>query len=320
MASSLIVVIPTSGRPDLLRRTLDSLSHCRKPAIYRKTVVIENGPKTDAEEVVRDYHTSLISQYLYEPIGNKSRALNKVLEREQDGLIFFTDDDARFDVDILCAYAEAAKGIQRGQFYGGPMGVDYEQEPPSWHKSYLPPSAIGLNFGSYRKLRSGDLRPFQGINWAAFAKDLILLGGFNPDLGPGSVIKSTGQEADMHRRLFDYGVQQVDVPEARVWHFVPTARCSPRWIIKRAYRQGVLRGYLYGRQTQTFMGFQFWMVKVWLKFIAKVLSTSLSGTNQTRFDALYNLALQSGKIQGVRKSQKNSLVKFFNESTDATFP
>lgn len=45
MASSLIVVIPTAGRPDLLRRTLDSLFRCRKPSIYRKTIVIEDVEK-----------------------------------------------------------------------------------------------------------------------------------------------------------------------------------------------------------------------------------------------------------------------------------
>ncbi len=306
MASFLIVVIPTSGRPDLLRRTLDSLSHCKKPAIYRKTIVIENGPKTGAEEIVQAYDTSLTATYLYEPMGNKSQALNRMLEREQDGLVFFTDDDARFDVEVLCAYAEAAKGIERGQFYGGPMGVDYEQEPPSWHKTYLPPSAIGLNFGSHRKLIPMELQPFLGINWAAFAKDLILLGGFNPDLGPGSPINSTGQEADMHRRLFDNGVKQVDVLEAIVWHYVPRERCSPRWILKRAYRQGVLKGYYYGTRTQPFMGFQLWMVRAWLKFFAKVISASLSFNSQARFDALYHFALQSGKIQGVRKSRQRS--------------
>lgn len=108
----------------------------------------------------------------------------------------------------------------------------------------------------------------------------------------------------MHRRLFDSGVQQVDVPEAMVWHYVPKARCSPRWIIKRAYRQGVLRGYVYGRRVQAFMGFQVWMVRDWLTLASKVISTSLNGNSQTRFDALYRLALQSGKIQGLRKSRK----------------
>lgn len=304
MPFSLIVAIPTSGRLDLLRRTLDSLSRCRIPAGYRKTIVIENGPKSGVEEVVKSFQPLLMTQYFYEPIGNKSLALNRVLEREQGGLIFFTDDDARFHGEILCAYADAARGIGRGQFYGGPMGVDYEQEPPSWYNTYLPPSAIGLEFGSHRKFLTQDLRPFLGINWAAFAKDLILLGGFNPDLGPGSAIKSTGQEADMHRRLFDSGVQQVDVPEAMVWHYVPKARCSPRWIIKRAYRQGVLRGYVYGRRVQAFMGFQVWMVRDWLTLASKVISTSLNGNSQTRFDALYRLALQSGKIQGLRKSRK----------------
>lgn len=305
MASHLIVVIPTAGRPELLRRTLDSLSRCRKPSIYRETVVIENGPKNGVEDVVKGYQTNLRARYVYETLGNKSHALNQVLECTKDCLIFFTDDDVRIHPETLCAYTEAATGIDGGQFYGGHTGVDYEQDPPEWLKPYLPHSAKGLNLGPDRKFIQEELKPFLGCNWAAFANDLVCLGGFNPDLGPGSPIKSTGQELDMHLRLFEHGIQQVNVPKAMVWHYVPTGRCSPRWTIHRAYRQGVASGYFYGTREGPPKVLQFRMLRTWVKRLAKVIRTALCSDRKARFHALYRLARQSGRIQGVRKSRKH---------------
>jgi len=253
---------------------------------------------------VKGYQTNLRARYVYETLGNKSHALNQVLECTKDCLIFFTDDDVRIHPETLCAYTEAATGIDGGQFYGGPTSVDYEQDPPEWLKPYLPHSAKGLNLGPSREIIREELQPFLGMNWAAFANDLILLGGFNPDLGPGSPIKSTGQEVDMHLRLFEHGIQQVNVPKAMVWHYVPTGRCSPRWTIHRAYRQGVNRGYFYGGREKTFIGFEFRMLWIWVKRLAKVIRTALCFHRKARFHARYLLAVQSGRIQGLRKSRR----------------
>ena len=146
MAQNLVVVIPTAGRQALLHRTLASLAECRKPAIYRETIVIENGPKGEAENIVRGFDATLHTHYMYVSRGNKSYAINKVLEFLEDCLIFFTDDDVRIDPNTLCAYATAAEGHQSGYFYGGPLAVDYESKPPVWLIQYLPNSARGWKY------------------------------------------------------------------------------------------------------------------------------------------------------------------------------
>ncbi len=303
MASSLIVVIPTAGRPDLLRRTLESLSHCRKPSIFRKTLVIENGTRAGAEDIAKAYQASLATQYFYEPLGNKSHALNTVLEMARDSLIYFTDDDVRIHPETLCAYAEAATGVEGGQFYGGPTGVDYEQPPPAWLKTYLPSSAIGLSLGSGpENIIQEKLQPFLGFNWAAFGNDLLCLGGFNTDVGPGSAIKSTGQESDMHIRLFDYGVQQVYIPNAMVWHFIPRIRCSRQWTLQRAYRRGVSSGYFDTKPGRRVWGIRTWLLVTWLKLLGKFIRTTLNSDSKVHFDARFNLAKTSGRIWGAWKS------------------
>ena len=47
---------------------------------------------------------------------------------------------------------------------------------------------------------------FLGANWAAFARDLKEVGGFDPWFGPGSATGSTGQEQTMQRRLLGAGL------------------------------------------------------------------------------------------------------------------
>ena len=70
MKTSLTVVIATAGRPELLKRTLASLSGCRLPESYRATLVVENGPKHGVDEIVRNAHPRLAARYLYERAAN----------------------------------------------------------------------------------------------------------------------------------------------------------------------------------------------------------------------------------------------------------
>ena len=58
-----VVNIATSGRPELLRRTLESLKECEEPVGYRETVVVENGPRGGAEAVVRAARSWLNVRY-----------------------------------------------------------------------------------------------------------------------------------------------------------------------------------------------------------------------------------------------------------------
>jgi glycosyltransferase involved in cell wall biosynthesis len=241
MAQHLVVLIPTSNRADLLQRTLDSLSQCRFPANYRGTVVVENGQRKVSESIALGYREALHLRYVYLPIGNKSLALNTVLEGLGDVLVVFFDDDIRVDPGILEAYAAAAEGVESGQFFGGPFDVDYVEPPPEWLKPFLPKAAVGWDPGPRpRWVERGEA--FLGFNWAAFSSDIRKLGGFSTDHGPGSPTNSVGQETEMEGRLMDNGIRGRYVPDARVWHFVPPQRCSKEFASSQTYRWGIQGG------------------------------------------------------------------------------
>lgn len=251
MTSNLVIVIATAGRTGLLKRTLDSLAGCRLPQSHRQTIVVENGEPCGAADIVRNGAPVLKLRYLYEPVANKSQALNRALAELDDCLILFNDDDARFEEQTICRYHEAAQAAGSGCFFGGPVGCDYDAEPPAWLKEFLPNSALGWQLTNEQQIVERPI--FLGVNWAAFARDLKNAGRFDPRKGPGSPTNSVGQETDMQKRLLERGLRGLYVPDAKVWHHVPASRCSIEWAQQRAYRSGVCIG-LNGVLDDQFLG------------------------------------------------------------------
>lgn len=295
--TDLNVIIATAERPTLLRRTLASLARCRRPSGYRRTFVVENGGQRGADEVVAAADPSLRCAYLYEPHGNKSMALNRAMEDLDQGLIFFTDDDVRLHPETLVSYAVAAEGTDRGRYYGGPTGVDYEQTPPAWVQRRLPLSARG--WVPTEQQRNSASLSFLGFNWAAFATEIRALGGFDPLRGPGAVTGSTGQEGEMQMRLRDAGVTPTYVPQAWVWHYVPRDRCSPDWAVQRAFRHGVSWGMQSHAGPLTIWSCPPWVVARLAKSAVRRLLATVAGP-EFGFDARVRASYNHGLVHGFR--------------------
>ena len=238
MQHPLTILIPTHGRPTLLKRTLESLKACELPSTYHELVVIENGSRDGAEKLVADLPEHLNARYMHRECGNKSYALNKALKTIDDGLVVFFDDDVRVDPRTLEAYARAASDHDGGVFFGGPVEVDREEDPPEWIAPRFPSSVLGFDLVGRRMAEN----KFVGFNWATFAEDVKQLGGFDPRFGPGSPSGATGQEGDMQDRMLSSGSQGIDVMNAKVAHHVPAQNVTLRWLLNRRIRDGVGRG------------------------------------------------------------------------------
>lgn len=240
MTAPLTVIVPTAGgRLPLLRCTLDSLAACRLPAGYCETLIVENGGREGADTVVEVAAPRLLCRYLYVDRGNKSHALNTAVKQASEGLLVFLDDDVRASPHLLMRYVEAMGKVAAGCVYGGPVGVDYEQEPAEGLVKYLPPSARGWSLQTGEPLGT---RCFLGLNWAAFRGDLLEAGGFDINHGPGSPLGALGQETQMQQRLRRRGLRSVYVPDAWVWHYVPESRCSAEWLLGREHHRSVAKG------------------------------------------------------------------------------
>ena len=137
------IVIATRGRAGLLERTLRSLEKCEPVSVFGQTLVVENGERSGAEDVVRRAAAPLQARYLFHPEANKSAALNAALHELQDGLVVFLDDDVRVGEGLLRAYAAAASGVTQGVFFGGPVHAEYQVQPASWLLPSCPPPRGG---------------------------------------------------------------------------------------------------------------------------------------------------------------------------------
>lgn len=235
----MIIIIPTCQRGELLVRTLQCLVDADLPDSLKRVVVVENGKKDEAETKVARFAAKLPIEYLYTPVASKCAALNLALESCDGEFVVFFDDDVRIDPGCVRAYAEAAKGKTRGEFYAGKCNVDYDVPPPEWLKHYLPYSAKGWCYGETIRELNEPLA--LGFNWAAFADDIKKAGSFNPDIGPGRLI-SVGDETDLQKVMLGQGVKGVYLPAGLVWHHVPADRCSTEWTLERNRRMGLLVG------------------------------------------------------------------------------
>jgi glycosyltransferase involved in cell wall biosynthesis len=304
--TSMYVTIATRGRAGLLDRTLRSLAACQRPPSFSGTIVVENGDQQGAERVVRDAPACLKAVYTFHPEGNKSAALNAVLQPLGDDLVVFLDDDVLVGESLLTAYAAAAGEARRGVFLGGPVFADYETAPPDWIVDYLPPSARGWSLAPDTPVVTAPI--FLGANWAAFVPDLRAAGGFDPALGPGASTGSVGQERSMQARLLRRGVSGKYVPDAEVWHWVPKERCSTNWAFRRIYRAGIRRG-LDARMHEAVhvLGFPRWALRRAAERSLRALLCSLHPSDKVRADALRECLLSLGYLKGSRLTRGSGL-------------
>src|SRR5262245_49749966 len=169
MPRSLWVLIAAAGKPQLLQRTLRHLAACQKPPSYRGTIVVENGTRCGIEAVVRNCPPDLRLRHLYVREANKSHALNCALAQLDDSLVCMTDDDVRLDTQWLMVYDDAARDVERGEFYGGPILIDAEHGlPPPWLRRFYPHTIVESWCLPFACPTAVPGQTFMGTSWAAF--------------------------------------------------------------------------------------------------------------------------------------------------------
>ena len=251
----MVVVIATAGGSEGLDATLESLEQCSKPPAYSKTVVVENGGTANAKPIVERYKSALSCEYLQVEPANKSHALNECISLLADNqLIFFSDDDIKFDCDLLLEMADAAERQQCCKsIFGGSLRVSSDGRPEAYLKKHLPASMIGFPKPGQSFDSAKDL--FLGANWAAYSDDIKSVGGFDPRFGPGSPFRATGQESEIMKKFRSAGYEFVLVESAIVWHTVEPERFCEQFVESRKYRSGVQIG-LHAKINQKRFGLQ----------------------------------------------------------------
>jgi len=271
-----------------------------KPSSYRGTLVIENGPRRGIEQIVRAFPSEHRFNYLYVEQPNKSHSLNSALAMLDDGLAVMTDDDVRVDSQLLMAYDDAARHVEQGEYYGGPVLIDAEHGlPPAWQRRFYPysiaePWSLPHHAGPIPRTRT-----FMGTNWAAFVRDLAACGSFDTRLGPGGTTGASGQESEAQRRLAAGGVQPIYVPMAVVWHYLHRNFLEAPWMLGRTYRHALEWGIRRTRSRQPLAPILLRALTGRLNAHVKGAVFRLLGGEKRRFEAEFHEAKWRGRWDGI---------------------
>ena len=231
------VLIAAHGRPELLRQTLQSLATTDQATEIAQVTIVENAATPELAGIVDEFRDALPLGYHYSEHANKSAALNLGLQQAKDGLIILLDADVRVGKALISAYLEAAVSTGAGAFFGGPLGVEHEESPDAALLPYMTASTKGWALADEDQWVSKRTR-FLGCNWAAYRSDLLAIGGFDPEFGPGSPSGATGQESNAQRRLTRSGLRGRYVARAHVSHHVSADQMTTDWILVRRRRSG----------------------------------------------------------------------------------
>jgi len=300
MADALWILIAAANKAELLHRTLSSLAATVKPPSYRGTIVVENGNRCGIETVIRGFAREHRFHHMYVPEANKSHALNCGLTRIDDSLVFMTDDDVRFDPQVLLVYDQAAQGCTGGRVYGGQVHIDAEHGlPPEWIRRFYPLTIVEPWSLPYQTPSVVPNQTFMGTNWAAFARDMLGVGGFDTRLGPGDTTVATGDETEIQRRMLAHGVVPIYLPDAITWHYLHAEYLKKQWLLERTYRHALEWGVRRTRDHQSIIYPIFRAILGRLNAHAKAVVLRLLGGEQRRFAAAFHKAKWRGRWNGL---------------------
>ena len=295
---SIAIVIPNHKRPKLLERLLSSIFTATFPESLVGIWVVENGGKAGAEDICQRYNKRFPVHYCYAVMANLSNARNVGAQNANADFIIFFDDDLRCDQNTLVAYNSSIQQYGHSCFYGGPLGIDYEERPSEWLIKYLPWSAQGLDKGSKHVLFNEPV--FLGGNHALAKDKLLQIGGYDLHCA-GSDEGAVGEEYRLQQRLINDGLKASYNPDANVWHFVPKERCSEKWAHRRFYRYGLTLGIFDSKKgtdsSTTFFGAPRWLWKQYWMLTLKSVFTKL--TNVNKHEEVFKMQHEAARLKGI---------------------
>ncbi|WP_372617614.1 glycosyltransferase [Falsiroseomonas sp.] len=229
--STLDIILPSFNRAASLRRAVESLFGCRRPAgLQIRIIVVDNNSTDSTRQVVAHLAASgmLPVHYLFEARQGKPIAINAGIAASEGELIAFFDDDERAFPDwlevIATAFSDPALGFITGRYV-----PDWLVPPPAW----LPATRMGLvgvvDYGEHANdfVSLSDGLVFLGGNAVARRQAVLATGGYSEWL-------TYGDDAEFGLKLMRAGMAGRYVPALRVHHEIPASRLTRAYLRRRA--------------------------------------------------------------------------------------
>lgn len=227
-----LIAIASFRRPYDLHVLLDSLLQSEANSQHTMDIlVVDNDPAGSAEQTVAAFNG--IVRYLLEPQPGIAEARNKSLayfasEGDYDAIVF-VDDDEYVGAPWWDVLATAAVNTDAG-VVTGPVTSIFPAETPGW-----------IRRGGFMQ-REGH-RDGERLTAAATNNTLLKRGAWARAGSPRfdrSFSSTGGSDARFFADLLAAGVTIEFCLDAEVFEPVPRDRMTPRWVARRAFRNGVV--------------------------------------------------------------------------------
>ncbi|MFN8076570.1 MAG: glycosyltransferase family 2 protein [Kineosporiaceae bacterium] len=218
------IVVPTAGRAEQLSRCVDSLVAQDYPHL-EVVIVDNNADSSDSRRVLAEHLAAGRIRLVHEPDGGSSEARNAGLAAATGEIIAQTDDDVIAHPRWVSALVEQFDAPDVALVTGLVVPTGHDTRAQELFEEY---GGFGKGFAARtfdldRHRGDGLLYPFttgslgSGNNVAYRTEVVRALGGYDPLLGPGSVVRA-GQDLDLFLRVLFSGATIRYTPAAVVRH------------------------------------------------------------------------------------------------------
>lgn len=304
MLPHISAVICTHNRACYLRKALNSLLQQTLPPAQFEIVVVDNRSSDKTQEVVLEEFSDCTNlRYVYEPLLGLSQARNTGWQRALGEYVAYLDDDAIASPEWLEKILVSFEHIHpRPGVVCGKVEPIWENPRPLWVSDRLVGYFSVIDY-SDKPIFLED-KYFCGANMAFPTEVLKESGGFNINLGRKGKNLLSNEELLLRKELQQLSYSIYYHPKVCVKHHVPPDRIAKRWLLTRAYWQGISNAALLLYLDPLSFSQKAVLISRSLKESYGVLKQLLRpitlSSSQKRVETMHKLCLKVGYIVGLR--------------------
>lgn len=233
------VAVCTRNRAALLAGCLASLDTQVFELDAIEVLVVDNGSTDGTANLLRRWASrEPLRRWTSEPRPGLSHARNAALRATDREVVIFLDDDALVPPTWAAAHLAGYRPGEGVGAIGGPVGLDWPTARPDWVVDELTQWYSALDLGDEPGPYPNEHGPY-GTNMSVWRSAALGVGGFDAQFGRRGRRLLSGEERDLSRRLMQAGWRLRYEPTAAVVQQVLPDRIHPRWLLRRAWAQGV---------------------------------------------------------------------------------
>jgi glycosyltransferase involved in cell wall biosynthesis len=299
----LSVAICTYNRASLLNHVLDSVARQSLAKDQFEIVIVDNGSTDRTREVVAaaQMKDSRI-RYVVEPKAGIAHARNRALQEARGENLAFIDDDAWADPKWLENLIAPLRSISpTPECIAGPVSLVWDGRRPDWFPDRFESLLCRYDMGDAPHFLSAG-GYLLTTNSLFHRETLLRLGGMRTDLGHRRRALIGGEDNDVFNRLVASGHRVYYQPEARVFHPVPKARQTRRYLLRRLFWDGASQPLVDAvckeNNVASRAGLELYRDSRRLfRFFLEILGEIVTGDRAGAQDGLYRLVQRAGRMR-----------------------